>query len=354
VLLKGRDMSGFGRRILAAAVMGVLAWGTAGWAANGPTFAVTKQLKVGGNGGWDYVTVSEDGKTLYAPRGTFVQVIDTGTGKVVATIPGTTKGHGVALADGRGFATFGDGSVVVFDAGTNKVLGTIKTEADCDGIFYDAATQKVIVASGEGKSLWRIDPNVDVATGKAEGPLALGGQPEAVAFDGLGKAFVNLVDKNEVTVVDLGAWKVTDRWSVMPGRQPVGIAYDAATQRVFASCRSGEMMVLNATNGLVLSELSIGVGVDGTAIDGKRVFASCADGTMAVVGEISPGEYRVLQRVKTGAGARTMAVDVHTHTIYLPTEDLDPRTTQVVVNGKLGRLRFVNGTFKILVVTEGY
>ena len=52
-------------------------------------------------------------------------------------------------------------------------------------------------------------------------------------------------------------------------------------------------------------------------------------------------------------GARTMTMDPHTQTIYLPTEDLDPKGPTAVVNGKLPRLRFVNGTFKVLVVTEG-
>ena len=345
----------FGRRAIVAVAVGILASASAGWGANGPTYSVTKELKVGGNGGWDYVTLSADGKTLYAPRGTFVQVIDAGTGKVTATIPGTTKGHGVALAGGRGFATFGgDGSVVVFDVETNKVLGTIKTEADCDGIFYDAATQKVILVSGDGNSVWRIDPNVDVATGKAEGPLALGGAPESFAFDGQGKAFINLMDKNQIAVVDLNAWKVTDHWGVGPAKQPVGMAYDPATQRLFTACRSGMMVVINATNGMVMAELPIGPGVDAAVFDGKRAFVSCGDGTLAVVGEISPGEYRVLQSVKTAMGARTMTMDPHTHTIYLPTEDLDPKGPTAVVNGRMPRLRFVNGTFKILVVTEGY
>ncbi len=349
---------GLGRQAIVAAVMGVMGVmgvATVTMAANGPTYAVTKALKVGGGGGWDYVTVSDDGKKLYAPRGSHVQVIDTATGKLTADIPGTTKGHGVALVPsvGRGFATFGDGSVIVFDLETNKVLGTIKTEADCDGIFYDSATQKVILVSGEGNSAWRIDPNVDLATGKAEGPLKLDGAPESFAFDGQGKAFINLMDKNQVAVVDLNAWKVTDHWGTGPAKQPVGIAYDPATQRLFSSCRSGIMVVMNAQNGMVLSELAIGAGVDATVFDGKRAFASCGDGTMAVVGEISPGEYRVVQTVKTEMGARTMIMDHHTHTIYLPTADIDGKPP-VVTNGKMPRLKFVNGSFKILVVTEGF
>src|SRR5271154_6114124 len=169
-----------GKRLICGALVGACLLGSAAAsrAAEGPSYAVTNTLKVGGIGGWDYITVSEDGKRLYTPRGTHMQVIDIDSGKVIADIPGTTKGHGTVLVPSvnRDFATFGgDGSVVVFDLASNKVLGTLKTEADADGIFFDSATNKVILVSGDGNSVWRISPDVDLTSGKAEGPLALGG-----------------------------------------------------------------------------------------------------------------------------------------------------------------------------------
>ena len=105
------------------------------------------------------------------------------------------------------------------------------------------------------------------------------------------------MDKNQIAVVDLNAWKVTDHWGVGPAEaKPVGMAYDPATQQLFTACRSGMMVVINAADGMVMAELPIGPGVDAAAFDGKRAFVSCGDGTLAVVGEISPGEYRVFCR----------------------------------------------------------
>jgi hypothetical protein len=63
--------------------------------------------------------------------------------------------------------------------------------------------------------------------------------------------------------------------------------------------------------------------VDATKVDGGLAFASCGDGTITVVGE-KHGKFEVEQVVKTPAGARTMGVDPTTHTLYLPTAELEP------------------------------
>jgi len=113
------------------------------------------------------------------------------------------------------------------------------------------------------------------------------------------------------------------------------------------------MVVMSAEDGKVLAELPIGPGVDATVFDGKYAFASCGDGTLAVVGEKSPGEYAVLQTVKTAVGARTCTIDPKTDTLYLPTADVDPKSPTVGANGKPVRPKFLPDTFQILVVTPG-
>ena len=100
-----------------------------------------------------------------------------GRGKVSGDDSGDDeRGHGRVAAGDAGFATFGgDGSVVVFDVETGARVpkGTIKTEADCDGIFYDAATQKVILVSGDGNSGVADRSECGCGDGgRREGPLA--------------------------------------------------------------------------------------------------------------------------------------------------------------------------------------
>ena len=61
-----------------------------------------------------------------------------------------------------------------------------------------------------------ISPNIDPKAGTANAPVVLGGKPEfLVAAEG--RAYVNLVDKDQVAVVDTKTMKVTDKWSTAPG-----------------------------------------------------------------------------------------------------------------------------------------
>src|SRR6476620_2739361 len=80
-------------------------------------------IKVGGEGGWDALTVDAKNHRLYASHGTHVVVIDTETDKVVGDIPGTNGVHGIAVADkfGKGFTSNGrDNAVTIFDLKTLK------------------------------------------------------------------------------------------------------------------------------------------------------------------------------------------------------------------------------------------
>src|SRR5579864_9088422 len=52
------------------------------WAA-GPGYHVVNTYKLGGDGGWDYLTADSDARRLYISRGTHVMVIDLDSGKSV-------------------------------------------------------------------------------------------------------------------------------------------------------------------------------------------------------------------------------------------------------------------------------
>src|ERR1700752_5202633 len=72
-----------------------LAAGTA--AAAGPGYHVVTTYKVGGEGGWDYLTADASARRLYISRGTHVIVLDLDSGKNLGNIPDTPGVHGIAL-----------------------------------------------------------------------------------------------------------------------------------------------------------------------------------------------------------------------------------------------------------------
>lgn len=295
--------------------------------AAGRSYHVSRILQVGGEGGWDYLTVDSEHKLLYVPRSTHTMVLDANTGKIVADIPGQKRNHGVAIVPsaGRGFITDGeDGSVTVFDLKTYGTLGKVKAADDADGVIYDPGSGKVLVVCGDAGVMIPISPDVDLSAGKADAAVELGGKPEFLAADGKGKAYINLVDKDQVAVVDTKTMKVLNKWSTAPGGSPVGMSMDPARQRLFIGCRRPQRLVVMGTeDGKVLADLPIGAGVDATKFDGDA-FASCRDGTLTVARETAPGTFQVVQTVSTRQGARTMGIDPATHTLYLPTAELMP------------------------------
>jgi DNA-binding beta-propeller fold protein YncE len=319
---------------------------------------VTKTFHLGGQGEWDYLILDPHTHRLFVPRSTHTMVIDADSGKVLGDIPGQKIAHGVALAPevGRGFISDGGGhgvehgAIVVFDLKTYAVLGTIVAQPDADGIIYDPAIGRVLVVSGDKGVLMSFKPDIDPVHGTIDAPIDLGGSPEFLASDGKGKVYINLMDKNEVAVVDLGAKKVIARWPVAPGGAPVGMSIDKEKGLLFIGCRKPQkLIVMKTDDGKVISALPIGGNVDATKHDKHQAFASCGgDGTLSVASEKSPGNFGVDQVVKTLRGARTMELDAATHRIFLPTAEFDPPKP-----GGTGRLAPKPGTFMIVVV-EGH
>ena len=311
------------------------------------SYHVVQTFHPGGLGGWDYLTVDAESHRLFVPRGTHTQVLDEATGAVIADIPGQKRNHGVAIVAraGRGFISDGaDGSVVIFDLATYRVLGKIKVAPDADGVIYDPASDKVLVVCGDAGVMVPISPGVDPQHGCADPQIDLGGNPESFTVDGRGKAYIDLVNKGAVDVVDTKTMKVIAKWPTAPGITPVGLAIDSERGRLFVGCRKPQkLIVMSTADGKILADLPIGAGVDAGGFAGDA-FASCRDGTLAVVRESATGRFEVVQTVATAPGARTLGVDSSTRTVYLPTADL----VQVA-----GAKRPVPkpGTFRIIVVS---
>src|SRR6266853_6527416 len=100
---------------------------------------------------------------------------------------------------------------------------------------------------------------------------------------------------------------------------------------------------MSTKDGKVLSDMPIGESADAVKLDNGQAFASTAGAQLFVAGETSPGKFGIVQTVKTGDGARTMALDPTTHRIYLPAAEFE--------TGANGRRAPKPGTFTILVVS---
>jgi len=338
------------RNIIAGLLIAVISFTLSGRVSAQGTWAVEKTFHIGGDGGWDYLTLDAPNHRLYIPRSTHTMVVDADSGKTIADIPGQKHNHGVALVPeaGRGFISDGSGAVVIFDLKTNAVLGTLTARPDADGIIYDKASGLVLVVSGDDGVLMTLKPDVDPKTGSIDAPIDLGGKPEFLASDGAGKVYINLEDKNQIAVVDIKARKVLAHWPVAPGGSPVGLSIDTTKRRLFIGCRNPQKLIVMSTDdGKVIADLPIGAGVDATKFDGHQAFASCRDGKLEVAGEGASGKFEIVQTVATPVGARTMDVDSGAHKVYLATAEFEEPKP-----GATGRPVAKPGSFMIVVVAR--
>src|SRR5258706_3190085 len=130
----------FGTRLRAAAATG---------------YHILSEISIGGEGGWDYLTVDSAVRRLYVSHGTHVVVIDVDTNKVVGDIPDTPGVHGIAIAPelSKGFVSNGRGNnVTIFDLKTLKAAGMVATEMNPDSIRYDATSKRVSAFNARRKS----------------------------------------------------------------------------------------------------------------------------------------------------------------------------------------------------------
>ena len=174
---------------------------------------------------------------------------------------------------------------------------------------------------------------MDAEKGIVEGNIPVGGTPEAVVTDGMGKLYVNLFKENVVAVVDLSKRSVTENFSLGPAdKRPTGLAMDREHRRLFSVCRASKTMaILDADSGKSLASLPIGNGADGAGFDpGTGMAFASNKGSLTLVHEDAPDQFSVVGTLETAPDATTLAVDDKTHRVYLLTLDKDSLVILVV------------------------
>ncbi|QNN44020.1 YncE family protein [Pedobacter roseus] len=299
--------------------------------------------KIKSDGGWDYLTIDHANNNLYVSHGNQVNILNKTNGDSVGVIPNTPGVHGIVIATpfGKGYTTNGRaGTCTVFDLKNFKITATVKVGQNPDAAFYDDFSKKVIVFNGKSSDASIIDPTTD----KVLSIIPLGGKPEAGVSDGKGRIYVNIEDTGEIVCFDMNAYKVLSRYKLKGGEEPSGLAIDLNTSRLFTVCANKVMIILDAKTGKQVAALPIGDGADGVVFDPviKTAYSSNGDGTITVVKEVSADKFVIQETLRSEPGARTIALDLHTHHIFLPTATFE----KSIVAAQ--RPKRVLGTFRIL------
>ncbi len=335
--------------VSAALAMAVVMLAGAPAASAADAYKVEHTWKIGGEGGWDYLTMDSPNHMLYIARGNRVQIVDVQSGKLVKEITGLKGIHGVVFDTAGKYGYISDGrdnTVRVFDRKTFALTGSIATGENPDGILFEPVTQRVFTFNGRSKN----STVIDVATNKVIGTIVLDGKPEFPQTDGKGTIWVNNEDKSSVQKIDAKTMKVTAAWSILPCEGPSGMAIDTGNRRLFSVCDKA-MAVSDADAGKVVARPVIGDGPDAAGYDAKDhlVFSSNGEGTLSILQQKSADVYVPLQTLKTQRSARTMAFDPATGMVYLVAAQFGPAPA-ATAGDPHPRPSIVPGSFVVLAI----
>jgi hypothetical protein len=314
------------RMMVVAAVVAALAPMARLAMAQGGPYKVLQTVKVGGDGGFDYVTADSENRNLYVARSGaagHIGVFNLDTFKQVGDIP-DTSGHGAAVdnSTGHGFAT--SKPITMFDAKTFAVIKKIDVQGNPDGYLNDTFNHRYYVLSHSAPNITVIDDK----DGTVLGTIDIGGAPEQAQSDGKGKIYVDIEDKSAIAVIDAKMMTMTGKYDLSSKSGGcAGLALDVKNNILFAACRDkNDMVILSATDGHIIADLPIGVGCDGATFNPAtmEVFSSQGDGTLTVIKENSPTSFVVEQTVTTPVRAKTLTLDTKTGNILLITAEYGP------------------------------
>jgi DNA-binding beta-propeller fold protein YncE len=317
------------------------------------TYRVLKTARVGGEGGFDYLSADAENRRLYVPRNGpmgRLTVWNLDTLAPIGEIEGVSSGGAVAdPKSGHGFST--TSPVTMWDSKTLKTIKTIPVESRPDGILFDPYKQRVWIFS-HGAPQATI---INALDGTIAGTIDLGGAAEQAATDEHGTVYVNLTDKSTIAVIDANSLSVKARYDLSAtATNAGGLALDAKNHILFSYLHqpSSIAAIVNADTGKIITTLPTGVGVDTAGFDPvtMEAFSAQGDGTMTIIKEQSPTSFAVEQNVQTMMGGKTLAMDTKMHRAIVIAAELGTAPPPPPGGGRGGRAPMVPGSFTILMV----
>jgi len=312
------------------------------------TYKVLDHWKIGGSGGWDYLTVDSKAHRLYVSHNQRIEVLDTETGKAVGAVTGLKGTHGVALdADGHlGYISDGGANaVVVFDRKTLEKIASIPAGTNPDGILYEPVTKTVWAFNGRSTNVTVIDTK----TQKVVATIGLPGKPEFPQADGRGNIFDNIEDKNSIVKLDAAGKTLVSTWQLTRCESPSGMAIDRTDHLLFSVCDGKKMAVVDYESGKQVATPEIGEGPDAAEFSAKKHLAFSSNGGDGTLSVVDSHTFKMVQSLATQRGARTMAYDAGMDRIYLATAEFGPKPKPTAENPR-PRSAIVPESFTIVVV----
>ncbi len=256
-------------------------------------------------------------------------IVDLAANKLLREVPvGRSADVAVDEVDNRYFVSTAKG-VAVVDRNSLRNTGFVATPGPADAMLFDPQNDRLYVGHDDGTELWVIDPRRE----KLLGRVSIPGAPEIMSLDRhLHRLLVNIKPKNELVEIDPRSRKIVAHWSTLPTESPHGLALDQGTQRAFVAGHSQTVSIFQLPSGKAAGKIDIGTGrVDQIAIDASAQRLYCPSSGRLVAVDIRSGAERVLGSAQIPKGTHSVAVDPHTHRVWIAYTDQNRSYVQAFV-----------------------
>jgi len=307
----------------------ILGWSGSPGAQDSPVLSLKSHIALPGvKGRIDHFSVDVKGQRLFmAGVGNHtLEVIDLQSGKRVRTIPDLAEPQGVYFdaATNRLYVACGlDGVTNIYDGTTFQLVGKVKFPDDADNIRYDARSKSVIVGYAGAKELRKREEGtgglgfID-ASGKKTRDVVIDAHPESFRLEEKGtRLFVNVPDKQEIEVVDVEKGTILKRWPVS-AKNNFPMSLDEAHHRLFVGAWTPpRLIVFDTEAGKEVASLELGEkGVVKKDIVGatddlfydsarSRVYVLNALGSIDVFQQKDPDHYDLIASIPTPPRSQT-------------------------------------------------
>jgi DNA-binding beta-propeller fold protein YncE len=271
-------------------------------------------------GKFDFIKIDSANSRLLACHtgNASLDVIDVTRSNFIKSIPtGSAQGVAIDSKNNRYFVSVSKPpKMVIVDSIKLEVIGEVALPGPADLIAYHSETNRVFICRDDEPVMWVIDPVEKKILSTINFP---GGGMEDLGFDSQDRfLFQCLKDSSELAKLDLKTEKVVAKWSTSPVDKPHGMAMVPGTDQVLIVGGTGKLGLFDLSTGQIVGTADVSPRVDEIAYDPTlhRVYCASGLGIISVVGLNHQG-LAALPSLTSSLGAHSIAVDSHTHTVWI-------------------------------------
>jgi len=245
-----------------------------------------------------------------------LDIIDLNDGKLLKSVA-TGNAQDSAIAGKQYLAAVSKPpQVVIIDADSFQITGTIPLTGPADLITFNPANGLAYVCHDDASELWIVSPS----DAKVTGTLTLPSDgPEGTALDAGGKHLFQAVKSaSTIATFDLSTNKLIATYPTAPAQSPHGITVIPEAIALAIAGGNGKLVLMSQADGKILSSADIPNRVDEISYDAANHLIYCASG-LGKIGIISVenAQLKSLSEIPGQPGCHSIAVNPSDHSVWI-------------------------------------